>query len=195
MALGWLLAQRKERVVIIDADPYSSALRWIEEANGINEMVEGYAATTGLGLQQIIKIGNEHKAHVIIDTPPPSGTEFAKMHREAVGAADYVIVPTRPTKGDLDRLNASLQMVLAFDKVPVVLLVQTITRASEHKDIAAILAEQGVAVFENVVPMRQGIARAFGSAKPDRALYDAYQPVLEELLALDEQTRPVEMVV
>jgi chromosome partitioning protein len=90
--------------VVIDADSERSALEWSSQGNLPFEVV--VAEKDGLARQA--RLLEKEGRVVIIDTPP--------NNREALWAAssvaDHVVVPVAPTGVDVNRLRATLEVLL-----------------------------------------------------------------------------------
>lgn len=89
------LARRRERVLLIDADPQGSALDWAAARTG-----EAQFSVIGLPRPTIHKevgeIGRGYD-HIVIDGPP----RVTDLVRSAIMAADVVLIPVQPSPYDI----------------------------------------------------------------------------------------------
>ncbi len=115
--LAVALAQKGNRVAIVDIDPQGSLGYWHkvrEQALG-----EGY---TGLNFNSLSgwRVGSEvarlrkNQDFIIIDSPPHTETEA----RTAIRSADLIIIPVQPSPTDLWATKATLDLAKA-EKIPV----------------------------------------------------------------------------
>lgn len=167
------------KVLLVDADPQGSAMRWAE-----------VAADDGAGLRAVVvalptkELPRRLKAlsggygHVVIDTPPG---DLAIVLAAAV-AAQLVLVPFQPTVMDVDRVHATLSVAEDAGR-PAALLLSRV-RAGTRAPIAAreALTSEDIPLLEASIPQREAIAALYG-ARPPRAALVPYQAVLAELEA------------
>jgi len=117
-------------------------------------------------------------AHVVIDTPPGD----LGIVRGAVLAADTVVVPMPPAVMDMDRLQATLELVSDCEMLHPIDLRILVTRVRPGtrlaRDVRTVLDELGAPVLEAEIPLREAYAASFGA--PPAAHVD-YGAVLAEL--------------
>lgn len=172
------------RVLLVDADPQATALRWSEQA--------GFAVPT-LGLPvkdlhtRLPGIAGDRYDLVVIDTPPLA--ERSGIVLSALRLADVVLVPVAPTMAEFERLGdvweavADVEPVRSSPANVVVLLNRTVANASSTEMVRQAITSgtgswAGRRVLEARVPRREAIAQAFG-AQP--LLGGPYAEVAEEL--------------
>ena len=145
------------RVAILDVDPQGSLGQWFERRE--RRLGEG---ATGLVLRTASGWGAKREARllarefdlVVIDMPPRSDLEA----RNAIEAADLVVVPVQPTPVDLWATEATLELV-AKGGPPAILVVN---RAPARAIAEATLAEIG-RLAAPVAQSRLGNRVAFGA--------------------------------
>src|SRR5215217_2242508 len=95
--------------VVIDADTERSALEWSSQG----ELPFAVVASEKDALARQARLLEKEGQVVIIDTPP--------NHREALWAAaavaDHVVVPVAPTGVDVNRLRATLEVLLDIEAI------------------------------------------------------------------------------
>ncbi|MET0251232.1 MAG: ParA family partition ATPase [Novosphingobium sp.] len=98
-------------VCVIDTDPQATAAAWGDwRENDRPEVMTSPPARLGKTIQAAVKAGAEL---ILIDTPPHADAAA----REAVKAADLVLIPTRPRAFDLHAVEATADLV-SFAKKP-----------------------------------------------------------------------------
>lgn len=175
-------------VLLVDADPQSSTLRWSEDA-------QWPMATIGLPLRtlhdQLVGVA-EGRDVVVIDTPPLD-SQSGIVH-SALRAADVAVITTAPTPMEVERLSAVREALddvasLRGDGNPpksVVLLTRTIAQAASTEVWRHALEEDGWHVLTSEVRRLEAIAQAAGDPINEVGPYAA---VANELLdvALTEE--------
>lgn len=169
------LAARDESVVLIDADPQGSALRWAEQADFPWLTVSLPTKTIH---RQIDQLGKGKQ--VVIDTPPGD----LGIVSSAMRAVDTLVIPAQPTSADLNSLAETLSLAddiaVATDLRVMILLTRVIKRTRAQVETRSALVDAGLTVMESEVPQSQELALAHG--KPITS-FGPYADVLDELLA------------
>lgn len=181
--LAHALADAGLSVLVVDADPQGSALRWAESAGWPMPVVGLPVKTLHT---QLAGIAGGRDA-VVIDTPPLD--EARGIVLSAMRAASYVLVPTAPTPIEVERLpavRAALDDVaeLRPDGVPPpasVLLTRTVANAVSTGAWRAAVSDAGWHVLTAEVRRLEVFAQAFGDPIKDAANTD-YGMVVSELL-------------
>lgn len=166
VALACAASASGEAVRLIDADAQGSATEW------------GYLAADdgGVELPFAVEAGNQAsisrlKARdgewVFIDCPPTG-----KVADEAVGKADFVVVPTTPSEADMRQTWATIQTLAASDKPYAVLVVRADKRTLSFRYAIEALRDGDASFFETVIPQREDVKNSFGSAFADLYGYD-----------------------
>lgn len=173
-------------VLVVDADPQSSALRWAEAS--------GWPmATVGLPVRtlhaQLAGIAGGRDV-VVIDTPPLE-LQSGIVH-SALRAADLVVVTTAPTPMEVERVAAVRAAIddvasLRLDgRAPtaVVLLTRTVANAVSTGVWRDALTTAGWRVLTAEVRRLEAIAQAAGDPIRDTGPYAAVaEEVLDAVLA------------
>lgn len=180
--LAHALAERGRRVVMVDADPQGSALRW----QGLAEWpipVIGLPSTT-LHRQLWGVVDREKYDTVVIDTPPME--ERDGIVASVLRVATDIVIPLAPTMMELDRIGPVWRALddsaghRDDDAGVSVLLTRTVANAGSTDTVRGVLVDQGRRVFSRAVPRREVYAQAFGAPVP---VDEAYGAVADELIS------------
>lgn len=173
---------RQERTLLVDADPQASVLAWSEAAGDFPVTVIHWP-TRDLA-RRVGQVERDY-AHVVIDTPPGA----AELVRQALLAADVLLVPLAPSLVEVARLGPTFELAAELEALhPVsvrVLLVRVRAGTRSARDARIALAADppeglGVPTLAAEVRLREGYATAYGLAPADLG---EYGDVLAELLA------------
>jgi chromosome partitioning protein len=180
--LAHAFAAKGRSVIVIDADPQGSALRWSEQG-------EWSIPTIALPVKDLHKrlsgILPGATDIVVIDTPPLE--EQAGIVSSALRAADLAVVSMAPTMGEYERLP---EVWGAIDDVEplrvgplkaVVLMNRTITNANSTPLYRELMTEEGHTVLSTTIPRREPIAQAFGGPVTDLGKYADAADEIEKL--------------
>lgn len=170
-------ASMRGSVLLVDADPQGSAMAWADAASAGRTALASVALalpTPDLA-RRLPHLLDGHR-HIVIDTPPGD----VRIVRAAVEAADLVLIPTRPTLLDVDRVQATLALTDDAGRPAAVLLSQVRrgTRSLAAARGAFDAAELPLLAVE--VPAREAIAASFGVAPAGEGLA-IFADVLAEL--------------
>ena len=109
---------------VIDTDPQATAAAWGDwRGEFLPEIITSPPARLGATIQKAAKNGIEM---IVVDTPPHADAAA----REAVKAADLILVPTRPRAFDLHSLETTAELVSAGGKPAFVVLNAVPARAT-----------------------------------------------------------------
>ncbi len=166
---------REGSVLLVDADPQGSALRWSETAGELPFPVVAMPVTN---LHRQLDAVARYD-HLVIDTPPG----HAGIVASALRGVDLVIVTLQPTVMDVDRLNATLDLITEAralnDGLQARVLLTRVRRGTKsQRDVREVLAEDQLPVLATEIPQRESIALAGGTVITD---VGEYGPLLEEL--------------
>lgn len=141
---------------IIDTDPQATAAAWGDWRGGDYqpEVVTTPPARLGKTIQKAVGLGVDL---IVIDTPPHADAAA----REAIKAADLILIPTRTRAFDLHALEATAELVGHTDKPAFVFLNAVPTRATNMIAEATRFAEN---LGLRVCPVRFGERAAFHRA-------------------------------
>lgn len=177
VALAELLAESGE-TFLVDADPQMSATAWADDAAEAG----GPLAVTVVGMasrdlaRQLPKVVGD--AHAVIDTAPGE----LPVVTAAIIAADVVVIPSRPTVGDLRRLAVTVDLAQDLGTPIAVLLSQTRSGTRSLDEAREALDALEYPCLTTHIPLRESIAAADGRPTSE-AFLDFYRPVLDELSA------------
>lgn len=167
------------RTLLVDADPQGSALSWASAAEE-----EGELPFRAIGLptkdvhKKLAGLADDYE-HVVIDTPPFE----AGIVRAALMAAGTALVVVPPTKIDLDRVMATLELLAEVEPLTdlryrvLLTRVRRITR--EGRDTREAMEQMGLAVLDAEIPQLSRYSDAFGERVADAG---NYEQVAAELL-------------
>jgi chromosome partitioning protein len=181
--LAHALHERGQRVLVVDADPQGSALRWQEDADWPVPVVRLDSPKLHRTLPGIV--GTRYDA-VVIDTPPLSLGIVAS----ALRIATHVVIPMAPSPAEYERLPAVRELLdeaaaLRADElgpaVVAVLLTRAVAGAASTAVYRQLIAEDGMRVLRAEVRRLERFAQATG-APVSRASASAYGDALDELL-------------
>lgn len=135
--------QRGKRVLILDLDAQASAEGWYQDREAETPLLVRVGSWELP--EAIAKARNAKFDYVMIDTPgrdEPATTA-------AVRAADFCIIPCRPTPVDLKATPPTVATINRLDKQAVFVMTQTPARGERVRE-----AEVGLAMLGIVCPIR-----------------------------------------
>ena len=160
-------AQRAgESVVLIDTDPQSSALAWAQARKEEHPAVQKSNAS---GLAKLLeKARSEDRTLAVIDTPPHAtpGVDLIAQ------AADFLVIPCRPSVLDLAAITSSVHLARASGKPAIFVLNACDPRAPEIDQSKSLLARHGFPV----APVDVGHRRAFSRALSTGSAVTEFEP-------------------
>lgn len=170
-------------VLVIDADPQGSALRW-------SELGEWEVPTLALPVKNLhVRLSGIVPATtdvVLIDTPPLD--ENAGIVYSALRAADAIVVTMAPTMMEYERLTdvwAAIDEVEPLRAKPAaaaVLLNRTIANARSTETFRDLITDAGRHVLTATIPRRESYAQSFAAPVTDLG---AYADAAREIAALE----------
>ncbi len=178
LAHAW--AEQGRSVLLVDADPQGSSLRW-------SELAPGPVPVIGLAVRDVHRrlpgIAGGRYEVVVIDTPPLE--ERAGVVQSVLRAVTQLVVPMAPTMIEVDRLPPVWEAVADADSLrdepaaAAVLLTRTVANATSTTAIRGIVEDSGHRVLRVTVPRLERYALAFGEPVPSRDV--PYMLAAEEL--------------
>ena len=127
--------QQGRDVVLVDADPQLSAVRWSERRSSSEPVVLGRAVSQlAAEMERIAGFGADV---VIVDTPPRAWVGADNAALVAAKLADVVLVPCRPSILDIESTAVSVQRLQAATAAPVVVVLNGCAHRGREADQAA----------------------------------------------------------
>jgi chromosome partitioning protein len=181
--LGHVLHEWGDRVLLVDADPQRSLLRWAHIADWA---ITTTALPTSTLHREVRAITGDRFDAVVIDTPPLDHDRGIVV--SALRVATHVVIPMAPTAIEYDRLSATVEAInnarkLRFDNGPeaAILFTRAVPNAAATAAYRTVLQEDGHRVLKVSVGHLQQYAHAY--ARPiERASTSAYGDACEQLL-------------
>lgn len=170
-------AQRGLKTAIIDIDRQRSAYNW-NESRPEGRKLDAVAADAG---QLAVLLRQAETAGVqiaIVDTAPHSTGDAAI----AAKLADYVLIPCRPARFDLDAVASTFEIAKAANTPAAVVINAAATRGRLAEEARAALSRQGATVIEIVLHQRV----AYSHAVIDGRSVHEYEPGGAAAAEIDE---------
>lgn len=168
--LAEILAADGANIDLLDADPQGSATEWHERATEIGEPLRSNLQVSNM--RSLTNLDRSKSDHQIIDTPPG----HAALIDAAIRAADLILIPTRPSAMDVSRVWETLRTT--GDKPAAVLLTCVVYNTRSAVEAREVFDEEGIALFDTIIPQREAIKSSFGRAVTKKHGYD---DVIDEL--------------
>ena len=157
--------ERGRRVLILDMDPQGTAEAWYQD----REAVQPKLARVRAGeLPQALGIARAQAFdHVLIDTPGRDEPSVAA----AVRAADFCVIPCRPTPADMKAQPSTVATIRRLTKPMAFVLTQTPPRGFRIKE-----AQTGLSVLGPVAPVAVVTRSAFQDAQGGGLAVTEFEP-------------------
>ena len=151
--------QQGRDVVLVDADPQLSAVRWSERRSSSEPVVLGRAVSQlAAEMERIAGFGADV---AIVDTPPRAWVGADNAALVAAKLADVVLVPCRPSILDIESTAVSVQRLQAATAAPVVVVLNGCAhRGREADEAAEALGGLGAQVCPDRIGQRVAFARS-----------------------------------
>ena len=151
--------QQGRDVVLVDADPQLSAVRWSERRSSSEPVVLGRAVSQlAAEMERIAGFGADV---AIVDTPPRAWVGADNAALVAATLADVVLVPCRPSILDIESTAVSVQRLQAATAAPVVVVLNGCAhRGREADEAAEALGGLGAQVCPARIGQRVAFARS-----------------------------------
>ena len=171
--LAYALTRAGDTVTVIDADPQGSATEWAARAD---DKETPFQFTVKPGNARSLARDTSDATWTLIDCPP--GT--AQIIDAAVAVADHVIIPTRPSGIEIDRMWEALD--LSEKKNPKILMTSIICGTKSLNSLKDVLKAEEVETYDSAIRQREAIKNSFGYPL-ENDLY-GYEAVAEELKSI-----------
>jgi chromosome partitioning protein len=169
-------ARQKLHTALIDIDPQASAYKW-NESRPEEDRLDAIRADAG----QIPAFLKQAKAGgiglVIIDTAPHSDSAAAI----AAQLADFVLIPCRPARFDLDAIAATFE-IARLAKTPAAVVINAAPRGKLAEEAREALQQQGITVMDTILQQRA----AYSHAVIDGRSVHEYEPDGKAAAEIDE---------
>jgi chromosome partitioning protein len=141
-------AKESKRVALVDLDPQASLTAWFERRGAPeNPRVLRDVDTASEAVERLELTGWDW---VFIDTPPA----FLQLLQDAIAAADFVVVPMKPSALDVAASQEAVVMAREEDKPHLVVLNDVEPRWKETQKTRAYLEESDVPVAQTAIAHR-----------------------------------------
>jgi chromosome partitioning protein len=148
-----------ERVILIDTDPQASAWAWSQARTADTPSVEKATVST---LARIMdRAEQNHATLAVIDTAPHAAPGVDTI----AAAADFLLIPCRPSAFDIAAIAASVQVAKAAGTPAAFLLNACPSRAPEIEETRDVLKTYGFPVAPVGIADRRAFARAIASGR------------------------------
>lgn len=141
-------AKESKRVALVDLDPQASLTAWAQRRGAPdNPAVLRDVDTASEAVERLEQTGWDW---VFIDTPPA----FLQLLQDAIAAADFVIVPMKPSALDVAASQEAVVMAREENKPHLVVLNDVEPRWKETQKTRAYLEESEVPVAQTAIAHR-----------------------------------------
>ena len=174
LALG---LARHGSVLLVDMDyGQPQSVQWSEQAG--SAWPTSVDAVQSTSRADRVWLTADSYAYVVLDVGPKND----RLLRDALEFADRLVIPSRPTAGDLRELEAVYSVAADVDRhhplTAAVLLTQTRAGTSNEREARELLARWDIPVYRAHIGMRKRYEISFGTAP----LYLAdYEDLIEEI--------------
>ncbi len=157
------LARRGSRVLLIDADPQQSAMKWSMRAGESAFSVIGMAKPTLH--RDIVSLCSDY-GNIVIDGPP----RVTDLARSVILAADVVVIPVQPSPFDVWATAETVDLV-SEAKIykgtlnSVIALNRKIVNTAIGRDVREALATLGLPIMRSDVSQRVAFAEAVATGQ------------------------------
>ena len=154
-----LAASLKGEVLLIDADPQESALKWADSAD--DPLPFGCMAYKGEKIHREIERLESKYDHIIVDTPP-SALAGSAVVRSALLYADLALIPVQPSPLDIretvsiSELIAEISDLRGDDPLQARIVINRLRPSTTFgKQVKEALQEIGIPVCKAVIHERE----------------------------------------
>ena len=166
-----------EKVFLIDTDPQGSSQAWSQARNQGNPPVHKAIASN---IKRLFEQAAQQKATlVVIDTAP-----HATPGVDAIAAAaDFLLIPCRPSAFDLAAIASSVQVAKASGKPAAFIMNACPARAPEVEETREVLESYNLPLAPVAIGDRRAFARAVATGRAVTE-FDAEGKAAEEITKL-----------
>lgn len=187
MALAGELARKGLRVLVIDADPQGTAMRWAAAAPEEHPFPAAVVslAAAGAKIPQQIRPHLANFDRILIDCPP---SVDSPVPSSALLVADIALIPVPPSPADLWATKGAIKLLEQAQAINQslegYLLPNRVQRTALGAEIRGLLSEMGVPVTESALGHRTAYQEASARGCSITDLGSAAKAAIEEIEAL-----------
>lgn len=176
-ALAVMAAQERRKTAMLDLDPQGSLSQWFQRRlgddppNDANPELYSFQTKDGFAtLQEAVDVLSANDIDwLLVDTGPG----LLQRIEAAVGAADLVVIPVKPSAFDLEAIDPVLEVARELRRPYLMVLNEIDVRATKMNSSArAYLTSDGHPVAEQIIPQRQpyraGLTKGLTGPEVDR---------------------------
>ena len=191
MQLAGTLTRRGNRVLVVDADPQGTAMRWAasaEDDKPFPASVVGLSAASAKVHREVKKFIGDYQ-YIIIDCPPAADSP---VPQSALLVADLALVPTIPSPLDMWAAVGIRQVIENVSEINETLIARLVVNQCQPnttlaKEVLEILPEFGIDLCKTFIRQRTVYRQSavFGQTVHDFGAKAA--PAVEEVEALADE--------
>jgi chromosome partitioning protein len=189
----WLIAKKKQKTLLIDADTQESSSLWVRDMEEI-EIPHQVIQTPDDLLEQIPELAADYD-YVIVDSP----ANLSETNRAILFRSDLAIIPVQPTGVDLRSTKDVIRLIKQAQSVRgglpnAVLFLSRAVKNTKLKDeaIALLSKNSSAKLLDTVIHQKQAIADSSGqsetvwdlSGRPASESAAEYEQLFKEIVEL-----------
>ena len=172
-------SQGEQRALVVDADVQGDAKDWWYRADELGDPlpfdVMSASPADIAHLHGINDRLDDPVDWILIDSAP-----YGRALDESLNNADFVIIPTSPSRIDLDQAAGVKDLCDRRGIPAAILLCRTESNTTALRDALAWIDGEGLACFETLIPKRQDILNAKSTRPRGRRLHE-YRDLAAEI--------------
>ena len=188
----WLIAKKKQKTLLIDADSQRSSSLWIEGMEDVEIPCKVIGSPDDL-LEQILELAADYD-YVIVDGP----ASLSEATRAILFRSDLAFIPVQPTGVDLRSASDAMRLVKQAQSVrgglpKAVMFLSRAVKGTKLKDEAIALLNKNpdAMLLNTVIHQKQAIADTSGQSAtvwnlPGRSASESaseYEKLFKEMLS------------